>query len=168
MHHLGGYNARGVKLAIGTDTFPHDMLNEMKLAITLSKVVSRHVDLLKLSDLFHTATIGGANSVGRSDLGRLAPNAKADLVLVDLDHPAMAPMRDPLRSLIFSAGSAAIRDVFVNGMQTVDHGVVTTIDLPAVSRALTEGQKRALADTSNRDWAKRAADDISPYALEIT
>ena len=114
------------------------------------------------------STIGGANSVGRSDLGRLAPNAKADLVLVDLDHPAMAPMRDPLRSLIFSAGSAAIRDVFVNGIQTVDLGIVMTIDVPAVSRALTEGQKRALADTPNRDWAKRAADDISPYALEIT
>src|SRR5205085_15331 len=46
MHHLGGYNAKGVKLAMGTDTFPHDMLNEMKLAITLSKVLSRHVDLL--------------------------------------------------------------------------------------------------------------------------
>ena len=133
----------------------------------LSKVISRHVDLLKLSDLFHMATIGGANSIGRADLGRLAPGAKADLVLVDLDHPAMAPMRDPLRSLVFSAGNAAIRDVFVDGAQTIDNGVVTTIDVPGVARALTEGQKRALADTPNRDWAKRAADDISPYALEI-
>jgi cytosine/adenosine deaminase-related metal-dependent hydrolase len=166
MHSLGAYHKRGVKLAIGTDTFPHDILNEMRLAITLSKVISRHVDLLTVSDLFHMATIGGANSVGRPDLGRLAANAKADLVLVDLDHPKMAPMRDPLRSLVFSAGSQAIRHVFVDGAQVVEDGVVKTIDVPAVSRTLTASQQRALADTSNRDWAKRKADQISPLALE--
>ena len=167
MHSLGGYRVRGMNLALGTDTFPHDMLSEMRLAITLSKVLSGHVDLLKLSHLFHMATVGGANALGRSDLGRLAVNAKADLVLVDLDHPAMAPMRDPLRSLVFSAGNVAIRHVFVDGRQTVEDGAVTTIDVPAVSRRLTEGQQRALADTPSRDWAKRPAEQISPLALEM-
>jgi 5-methylthioadenosine/S-adenosylhomocysteine deaminase len=167
MRHLGGYHARGVSLALGTDTYPHDMLNEMKLAITISKVVSGHVDLLKVAHLFHMATIGGAATLGRDDLGRLSVGAKADIVLVDLDHPGMAPMRDPLRSLIFSAGHAAIRHVFVDGQRTVADGTPTLIDVASVSRALTEGQQRALKDTPNRDWAKRSADEISPLSLEI-
>ncbi len=69
---------------------------------------------------------------------------------------------------MFSAGNAAIRDVFVDGVQTVDNREVTTIDVPAVSRALTQGQQRALKDTPNRDWAKRPADQISPYSLEVS
>lgn len=168
MRHLGGYRARGVKLALGTDTFPHDMLAEMRLAITISKVMSGHVDLLKVSHLFHMATVGGADTLGRPDLGRLAAGAKADIVLVDLEHPGMAPMRDPLRSLIFSAGSAAVRHVFVDGQQTVADGVPTRIDLAAVSRALTRGQQRALEDTPNRDWAQRSAHEISPLSLEVS
>jgi len=167
MKSLGSYNARGVSLALGTDTFPHDMLNEMRFAIMLSKVASQHVDLLTVAELFYMATIGGAKTVGRDDIGRLSAGAKADIVLVDCDHPGMAPLRDPLRSLIFSAGSAAVRHVFVDGKQTVEDGAVTTIDVSAVSRALTQGQMRALADTPNRDWAKRSADQISPLALEI-
>ena len=49
----------------------------------------------------------------RPDLGRLAVGAKADFSLVDLTHPMMRPVRDPLRSLVYAAGSRAVRDVYV-------------------------------------------------------
>jgi len=32
--------------------------------------------------VFEAATLGGANSVGRTDIGRLAPGAKADYVII--------------------------------------------------------------------------------------
>mgnify|MGYP002653797387 CR=1 FL=1 len=52
------------------------------------------------TDLFDAATVGGATILGRDDIGRLAVGAKADLFMADLDHPAMRPVREPLRSLI--------------------------------------------------------------------
>ena len=47
--------------------------------------------------------------MGRDDIGKLAPGAKADFVLVDLKNPFMMPARDPLRSLIYTAADRAIR-----------------------------------------------------------
>src|SRR5271155_2368698 len=76
--------------------------------------------------LLRAATIGGATALMRDDLGRIAPNSKAELVLVDLTVPQMRPVRDPLRSFIYHAADRAVRDVFVDGRQVVaDHKVLT-------------------------------------------
>ena len=103
---LGGYVRRGVRLGIGTDSFPHNMLEEMRLAAILARVVTSDVTSVSTAEVFHAATIGGADLVGRSDLGRLSVGATADLVLVDVSHPSMMPVRDPLRSLIYTAAGA--------------------------------------------------------------
>jgi len=154
-------------MAMGTDTTPHNMLDEMRLALFLSKTQSGHVNLATVEDIFFAATIGGARVVGRDDIGRLAPNAKADVVLVKLDHPAMVPNRDPLRGLIFNAGSRAVRDVFIDGRQVVADGEVLTIDVAAACRAVEEGQLLAMSNVPKRDPAGRTADQISPLSLDL-
>ena len=93
MRSLGGYRAAGVNMALGTDCYPHDMVEEMRIAGLLSKVASGHVDLLSTQDVFHVATLGAAKALGRDDLGRIAVGAKADIALVDLKHPSMRPVR---------------------------------------------------------------------------
>ncbi len=81
---FGSYLEAGVNMGIGTDTYPHNMLDEMRNAATIARAVAGTVDDLNTSDIFDAATIGGAKALRRDDLGRLAPGAKADLVLVDL------------------------------------------------------------------------------------
>ena len=51
-----------------------------------------------------------------------AVGAKADIVLVDLKHPAMRPKREPLRSLLYLAAERAVRDVYVDGRLVVKYG----------------------------------------------
>jgi len=167
LHHFGAYVKAGVRMAMGTDTTPHDMLAEIRIALLLAKTQSGHVNLASVADVFHAATIGGANVVGRDDIGRIAPGAKADIVLIDLNEPSMVPVRDPLRSLIFCAGRQAVRDVFVDGIQIVADRQGLTVDLPAVCQAVEEGQRMAMANVSSRDWAHRAADEISPLSLPV-
>ena len=167
LDHFGRYVRAGVPMAMGTDTTPHNMLDEMRLALFLSKTQSGHVNLATVEDIFFAATIGGARVVGRDDIGRLAPNAKADVVLVRLDHPAMVPNRDPLRGLIFNAGSRAVRDVFIDGRQVVADGEVLTIDVAAACRAVEEGQLLAMSNVPKRDPAGRTADQISPLSLDL-
>ncbi|WP_298722311.1 amidohydrolase family protein [uncultured Ferrovibrio sp.] len=167
LHHFGKYVQAGVPMAMGTDTTPHNMLDEMRLALFAAKMQSGHVNLASVSDVLHAATIGGARSLGRDDIGRLAPAAKADIVLVDLSHPAMVPNRDPLRGLIFNAGSRAVRDVFVDGRQVVEGGKVLTIDVDAACRIVEEGQLQAMANVPKRDAAGRSADEIAPLSLEM-
>ena len=107
-------------------------------------------------------TLGGARALGRSDIGQLTAGAKADLVLVDTTLPAMQPLRDPLRSLIYVAADRAVRHVFVGGAQVVADGHVTTMDLAAASAELREAQQRLLPQVRQLDWAHRSHLDISP------
>jgi cytosine/adenosine deaminase-related metal-dependent hydrolase len=111
--------------------------------------------------------VGGAKALRRDDIGRLAPGAKADLSLVDLAHPAMQPLRDPLKSLVFSALERPITDVFVDGRQVVAEGKVLTIDLDAVIATINRGQREALARAPEYDYAKRPVEEIFPLTLEM-
>lgn len=167
MRSLGGYRAAGVNLALGTDCYPHDMIEEMRIAGLLSKVASGHVDLLRCEHIFEIATLGGAKALGRSDLGRLSVGAKADVVLVDLQHPSMRPVRDPLRSLVYSGVAAAVRDVYVNGEQMVSNGAVLTMDQNEVHLRLQAGQDRAMHRVPTIDWAGRTADEINALCLPV-
>lgn len=163
---LGGYIRHGINVGLGTDTYPHNMLDEMRTAAIAARVIGESVADLSYSDVFHAATIAGAKALRRDDLGRLAVGARADFVSVDLKHPAMMPVREPLRSLMVVAAERAVRDVYVEGHRVVADGTLTTIDLPTELERLEEGQKRMMAKGPERDWAGRTTDQMAPMALE--
>ena len=163
---FGGYLRHGINMGIGTDTYPHNYLEEMRNVGTVARVIAETVDDLNTSDIFNAATIGGANALRREDLGRLAVGAKADVVMVDLKAPSMVPVREPIRSLVFVAGDRAVSDVFVGGEQVVRDGEVISIDMPAALEALQEAQARSMANIPDLDWAGRSADELSPMVFE--
>lgn len=167
LHDIGRYRRAGVNLGIGTDTFPHNMIEEMRTASIVAKLAAGDVGTISLEQVFEMATVGGAKALGRDDIGRLAPGCKADLVLVDLDHWAMRPLRDPLKSLVFSAGERPIRDVFIDGQQVVTKGRVITLDHADALDRLEAGQRRAMARTPKVDWAERTVDQASPLAFAL-
>jgi cytosine/adenosine deaminase-related metal-dependent hydrolase len=164
---FGRYRRAGVNLGIGTDVAPHNVIEEMRLAAILARVSARDITTTSVGTLFHAATVGGAEALGRHDLGRLAIGAKADLVLVDMANPWMRPARDPLRSLVFTAADRAVRTVFVHGRKVMDDGRVLTMDHEVALAEVAEGQQRMLRDSPSRDWAGRSAEEISPLSLPV-
>lgn len=164
---FGDYRRAGVNLGIGTDTYPHNFIEEMRNAIYVARAAAGRLDDTFASDVFDAATIGGAQALRRDDIGRLSVGAKADVVLVDLSDRSMRPLYDPLRSLVFAAGERAIRDVFVDGKAVVRDGVCQTIDLETAMQALQEAQNRAAALTSERDWNRRTIDQLAPRSLPM-
>ncbi len=162
---FGGYVRAGVNMGIGTDTYPHNFLDEMRNALHTNRVIGESVADVETVDVLNAATIGGATALRRDDIGRLAVGMKADVVLVDVMAPSMRPLREPMRSLIYVAHERAIKDVFVDGRQVVADGQVTTIDLEAASAALEEAQKRASFKVPTNDWAGRTLDELAPMAL---
>jgi cytosine/adenosine deaminase-related metal-dependent hydrolase len=165
LEHFGRYVRRGVNMGIGTDTFPHNMIDEMRWAVVVAKLASGDVGSTSLGEVLDAATVGGARALGRDDIGRLAPGCKADLVLVDLDHPQMRPMRDPLKSLVFSALERPIAQVYVDGRQVVRDGRVLTIDVEANLAELAAGQARGMRGIPERDWAQRSPEEAFPMSL---
>lgn len=162
---LGRYLKAGVNVGIGTDTFPHNMLEELRNAGTYARITGESHAVVTTGQIFRAATLGGAKLLGRSDIGRIEKGAQADLVMVNLTHPMMRPTRDPLRSLVNAAAERAVTHVFVQSRQIVADGKVLTMDYHAASEGLEAAQQRALAKASSLDWAGRSVDELSPPSL---
>jgi len=162
---FGGYVKKGINMGIGTDTYPHNMLEEMRTAAVAARVIGETVADLDYRDVFDAATVGGAKALRRDDIGRLAVGARADIVAIDLKHPSMMPVREPLRSLLVVAAERAVRHVYVDGTPVVADGRLTTIDLDAECERLERAQARMLANVPKLDWARRGADELAPMVL---
>ncbi len=163
---LGGYIAKGVNVGIGTDTYPHNMLDEMRTAAVAARVIGESVADLSYLDVFNAATVAGTRALRRDDLGRLAVGARADFVSVDLEHPAMKPVREPLRSLLVVAAERAVRDVWVDGERVVADGRLATIDMDGELERLQIAQQKMMKGVPQRDWAGRSADQIAPMVFD--
>ncbi|QIE56700.1 amidohydrolase family protein [Pikeienuella piscinae] len=163
---VGRYLRAGVKVAIGTDTFPHNMIEEMRHVGYVARLMAKSPHTLSTRDVFNAATLGGAASLGRDDIGRLAPGGKADLVMVDMTHPLMHPTRDPIRSLVYAAADRAVHTVYVNGEKVVEDGRALRLDIDRAAREVTAGQVRAERLVPERDLvAGRSANEMSPLTF---
>ncbi|MCR0984347.1 amidohydrolase family protein [Roseomonas populi] len=162
MKNFGRYKRAGVNMGLGTDTYPHNMLDEMRLVGYLARTQATDPRAVTTTEIFDSATIGGAKALGRDDIGRLAAGCRADIVLVNAEHPMMRPGRDPMRSLVYAAGDRALRDVYVDGQLVVKDGMVLTMDYEGAAAHLHEAQKRVLDRAPSQDWAHRPVEQISP------
>ena len=136
------YQDMGIRQSLGTDTYPFDMFNDMRMASVLCKIVENNALAGLSTDVFHMATVGGADALGRSDLGRLAPGCKADIVLVRIDTPKATPVYDPFKFLIHAATGDDVERVIVDGTTIVNDGKVLTIDVPKVVREVNNASMR--------------------------
>src|SRR6266576_963963 len=75
------YVDAGVNMCIGSDTYPRDMIMNMRTASYLGKIMGHTYFAATSADVFRAATLRGAISVGRDDIGRLAPGALADIIV---------------------------------------------------------------------------------------
>ena len=99
------------------------------MAMLLQRV-ARGADAMSAREALEIATRGGADILGRPDCGRLAVGCRADVAIWDTRGIEAAGSWDPAALLL--AGPVKVRDLFVEGRQVVESGVLTTVDLEAV------------------------------------
>jgi 5-methylthioadenosine/S-adenosylhomocysteine deaminase len=139
--------ARGVRVGLGTDgpasNNDLDLWEEIRLAAMLARLRQGDAGALPAVEALDLATRGAGRALDRSDLGVLAPGAKADMVAVTLDDPAFVPLLDDgmlVEHLVWSASSRLVTDVWVGGVPVVVDRVHRTVD---VERARHEVARRA-------------------------
>jgi 8-oxoguanine deaminase len=138
----------GVPVGLGVDGSASNdgahMVNEARMALLLARVGKSLEPFgcdtgpteMTARDMLGIATLGGAQVLGRSDIGHLAPGMCADLALFDLRTLGFAggAVHDPVGSLLLCASAQAAYTV-VNGRVVVREGQLTTVDLgPLVER----------------------------------
>lgn len=68
-----------------------------------------------VEDVIHWGTAGGANVLGLTELGRIAPGAPADLAICRLDDPRYFGLHDPAIGPVASGGRPALKALFAAG-----------------------------------------------------
>src|SRR5438067_490634 len=135
--------ALGINIALGTDTYPQDLVHEMRWAALMCRMADGSFRVGRPQDVFDAATLGGARHLGRDDLGRLAPGAKADIIVVDLRQLNYGAVHDPIKSLVECGTGRDVETVIVDGQTLVEGGRAARVDEEALLRDVQiEGERR--------------------------
>lgn len=164
---------RGIPVALGIDEAgindDRDMLLEMRLVLYRHRAPGHGSRWPSASEVLHMATEGGARTVTSSaPLGRLAPGAAADFVLVD-EKRAFRPYQDanvPLpAALLQRVKPSAIDAVHVGGACVVRDGRLTSIDEDAVldEIAAALAAPRDAEEEANLAFARRIVPILRDY-----
>ncbi|WP_102226189.1 8-oxoguanine deaminase [Acidimangrovimonas sediminis] len=136
----------GVRVGLGVDGSASNdganLIEEARMAMLLQRV-SRGADAMSAREALRLATRGGAEVLGRDDVGQLAVGMRADIALWDVTGVESAGSWDPAALLL--AGPRRVQHLFVEGRQVVRDGRIATLDLPRVIEDQTR-LARALAD----------------------
>lgn len=161
---FGRLRRMGLRLGMGTDTAPPDMVLNMALAVMMARMAGDGLTETAPEHVFDAATIGGADALGRPDLGRLMPGAKADIAVFDMADPMMAPRVDPIRTLILGATGRVARAVFVDGRLSMRDGQVAGMDMQAARQQAQAQFDRLVARYPDRTWGHPPVEQIFPPA----
>ncbi len=128
---------QGVTLALGTDgpaSAPSlDMFECMRLAWLVGKGRAENASRPTAREVFGWATLGGARALGRTDVGRIAPGQRADLVLARADRPGLWPAPpDPYALVVQGLRADDVDTVLVDGEVLVAGGALVRLDVEAL------------------------------------
>src|SRR5437868_692179 len=127
--------ARGVTIGIGTDgascSDNQNMFEAMRLASFASRLLGTdYHGWLRTDEVLTMATSGSARALGLGNaIGRIAPGYQADIVFLDLDHPNLIPLNDPVNQLVHSENGGAVESVMIGGRMVLEHGRFPGIDI---------------------------------------
>ncbi|MFI0843756.1 amidohydrolase family protein [Mesorhizobium sp. IMUNJ 23232] len=144
------YRQRGLRIGLGTDTSPPDMLLNMQVGLMICRFVEGSAEACTAADYFDAATIGGADALGRSDLGRLAPGCKADFVVWDLANPDLGQVIDPIQTLMIGGNGRDARTVMINGRAVMRDRAIAGLDFAAASARAQSQFERLMAKYPER------------------
>ena len=125
------YLAAGGRFGIGTDSnIQIDAAAELRQLEYGQRLARRARNVMSVREgestgrrLLATALAAGAQAL-QQPIGALAAGSRADIVLLDMDHPDLAARRGDqwLDAWIFVAGRAAVKTVLVGGETAVEAG----------------------------------------------
>jgi cytosine/adenosine deaminase-related metal-dependent hydrolase len=132
----------GVRVGLGVDGSASNdagnLVAEARMAMLLQRV-ARGANAMGAREALEIATLGGAQVLGRDDLGSVEVGKRADLAIWDVQGVEAAGAWDPVAALLL-CGPTRVRDLIVEGRIVVAQGQIATLDLPRLLE-----RQRALA-----------------------
>jgi cytosine/adenosine deaminase-related metal-dependent hydrolase len=126
------YIDAGVPVGLGVDGSASndsgDMLGEVRNSMLVSRVRAG-VASMPARDSLWLGTRGGAQVLGRDDIGEIGPGKAADLAIFRVDTVDFAgSLSDPVAALLFCGSSHRTKWTIVNGHVVVENGALVHHD----------------------------------------
>lgn len=131
MDSFSKFRAMGVRIGLGTDTWPCDFIQNMQVGMLLSRVMDGSIDSVRSEHYYDAGTLGGADALKRPDLGRLEPSAKADIIVIDMGHDRIGHVIDPIQTLMLSSSGRDVRTTIIDGRFVMVDGIIPGFDAKA-------------------------------------
>lgn len=157
--------AAGTEIAIGTDAvtvMSADMFANMRLTMVFARHQINHpaaagfqaVPEQKLSvrEIFRWATINGAKALGMDHLvGSLVPGKRADIVLLNTNHPNLAPVIDPVFSVVMHGQPNNVDTVIIDGEIRKRSGKLVGFDMNRITDELVSSSHHVMTHSAKTD-----------------
>ena len=136
--------ARGIRPTLSVDvvsSVPGEMFTQMRTALVMERVLAftdtpdlAFAPKLTHRDVLEFATIDGARACALDHkVGSITPGKEADIVLIRTNQVNVAPVIDPVATVVVSADTSNVDSVFVAGRAVKRNGELVGVD---VNRAL--------------------------------
>ena len=148
--------ARGVRPSLSIDvvsSVPGEMFTQMRTALVQERILAftdtpddAFAPTLTHRDVLEFATIEGAKACALDHkIGTITPGKQADIVLIRTDQVNVAPVVDPVATVVISADTSNIDTVFVAGRIVKHNGQLVRVDLPSLLQRLDGARDHLLS-----------------------
>lgn len=125
----------GVPVGLGVDGSASndgsDMLAEVRQAMLVARFTGDAMPGARWA--LERGTLGSARVLGREDIGRIAPGARADFFAVSLDRPGLIGAEwDPVAAIVF-APVGTVDETWVEGRPVVRRRIPVTFDFGGIA-----------------------------------
>jgi 5-methylthioadenosine/S-adenosylhomocysteine deaminase len=141
--------AKGVVVGLGTDGASSnnnlDLFGEMRMA-SFQQKLKKDSTAMPAYEVLEMATIGGAQTLGLENIGKLVPGFKADLISINFDQPHFYPRFSVPAHLVYVAHAGDVRTVMVDGVILMEDRQLKTLNVKEVCQEVEQRAKRIAKD----------------------
>jgi cytosine/adenosine deaminase-related metal-dependent hydrolase len=126
----------GVRVALGVDGSASNERGDLFLEVKMAAYVARArggPKAMTVREALRLGTRGGADVLGRDDIGLLAPGMRADFAVWRTDGLELGGASDPVAGLVF-AGPHRVDRLYVGGEEVVREGHLVRADEGEIAR----------------------------------
>lgn len=149
--------ARGVRPSLSIDvvsSVPGDMFTQMRTALVQERILAftdtpdiAFAPTLTHRDVLEFATIDGARACALDHkVGSLTPGKQADIVLIRTDQVNVAPVVDPVATVVMCADTSNVDTVFIAGRIVKHNGQLLRVDMPRLLDRLNGARDHLLSN----------------------
>src|SRR3954469_17459207 len=149
--------ARGVRPSLSIDvvsSVPGEMFTQMRTALVQERILAftetpdtAVAPTLTHRDVLEFATVDGARACALDQkVGTITPGKQADVILIRTDQVNVAPIIDPVATVVICADTSNIDTVFGAGRILKHNGQLVRVDMPRLLQRLNEARDHLLSN----------------------